>query len=94
MNVSLPSRYEITGHAFRRTSATILANSGANMERIKRIGAWKSDKIAEGYVENSLAYKRETSDLIISSISNTKRRKYFTLYARNIFLLVSHLYVT
>ena len=35
-----------TGHAFRRTSATLLAQSGASMLRLKNLGGWKSDSTA------------------------------------------------
>ena len=31
-----------TGHSFRRTSATILANAGADFAMLKRHGGWKS----------------------------------------------------
>ncbi|XP_044756309.1 uncharacterized protein LOC123314913, partial [Coccinella septempunctata] len=46
-----PSSY--TGHCFRRTSATILANSWATMESIKRLGGWRSSTVAEGYIDES-----------------------------------------
>ncbi|KAJ8911007.1 hypothetical protein NQ315_011272 [Exocentrus adspersus] len=41
-----------TGHCFRRSSATLLANAGANMEVIKRHGGWRSSTVAEGYIED------------------------------------------
>lgn len=46
-----------TGHTFRRTSATVLVDAGADLLTLKRHGGWKSDTVAEGYVENSLHSK-------------------------------------
>ncbi|XP_031350882.1 uncharacterized protein LOC116176442 [Photinus pyralis] len=43
-----------TGHCFRRTSATLLANTGGDILQLKRLGGWKSSTVAEGYVENSI----------------------------------------
>ncbi|KAJ8977830.1 hypothetical protein NQ317_011914, partial [Molorchus minor] len=43
-----------TGHCFRRTSATLLANTGGDILQLKKLGGWKSNTVAEGYVENSL----------------------------------------
>lgn len=46
-----PQRY--TGHCFRRTSATLISNSGASITMLKQLGGWKSASIAEG---NSYIY--------------------------------------
>jgi integrase len=56
--LELPSAKEYTGHCFRRTSASLLANAGADMSVIKRHGAWKSSNVAEGYVDDSLENKK------------------------------------
>jgi hypothetical protein len=56
--LELPSAKEYTGHCFRRTSASLLANAGADMSVIKRHGAWKSPNVAEGYVDDSLENKK------------------------------------
>lgn len=37
-----------TGHSFRRTSATMLMDAGADITMLKRHGGWKSDTVAEG----------------------------------------------
>lgn len=58
-----------TGHSFRRTSATLLANSGADLLTLKRHGGWKSSSVAEGYIEESIYQKRKTGNLITSAIS-------------------------
>jgi integrase len=42
-----------TGHCFRRTSATSLADSGETLLNLKRHGGWKSSSVAEGYLHNS-----------------------------------------
>lgn len=46
-----------TGHCFRRSSATLLADTGADILELKRHGGWKSSTVAEGYVKESLANK-------------------------------------
>lgn len=52
--LQLPNSNRYTGHCFRRTSATLLSDSGANMQMIKQLGRWRSDIIAQGYIENSM----------------------------------------
>lgn len=39
--LNLPDAASYTGHSFRRTSATVLVDRGANMETLKRHGGWK-----------------------------------------------------
>lgn len=55
-----------TGHCFRRSSVTLLANAGGNMTAIKRHGGWKSTTVAEGYIEDSLKNKIEISNKILN----------------------------
>lgn len=59
-----------TGHSFRRSSATILADSGASMTTLKRHGGWKSAQVAEGYIEDSMVKKRKIGQQITESIIN------------------------
>lgn len=61
----------ISGHSFRRSSASILANSGESIETVKNLGGWSSSKVAEGYIENSFKYKIRTGDTISSAITGT-----------------------
>lgn len=61
-----PDKY--TGHSFRRTSATMLADAGADLLTLKRHGGWKSDKVAQGYVEDSISSKKKICKQICSSI--------------------------
>lgn len=53
-----------TGHAFRRTSATLLVESGADIITLKRHGGWKSDRVAESYVEDSINNKKRICNKI------------------------------
>ncbi|KAJ3647304.1 hypothetical protein Zmor_019188 [Zophobas morio] len=64
-----PEQY--TSHSLRRFSATILADQGADMTKLKRFGGWSSDKVATGYVEDSLDQKIKIARkiLIDSSVS-------------------------
>lgn len=61
-----PENY--TGHCFRRTSATLLADSGANLTMLKRHGGWKSDQVAEGYIEQSIENKSRITDRVTQDI--------------------------
>ncbi len=49
--LSLPHSDQYTGHSKRRSSATLLANAGADITTVKRHGGWKSTTVAEGYIE-------------------------------------------
>ena len=52
--LNLENAKKYTGHCFRRTSATLLSESGANVQTLKQLGRWRSDMIAQSYIENSL----------------------------------------
>lgn len=62
-----PEQY--TGHSFRRSSASLLASSGADIFSIKRHGGWKSSTVAEGYIEDSIQNKVKTSYKIFQNSS-------------------------
>jgi hypothetical protein len=47
-----------TGHSFRRTAASLLAESGLSMILLKIAGNWSSDKAAQGYIDTSMGTKR------------------------------------
>lgn len=49
----LPNPKSFTGHAFRVTSATLLADSGVSAPNIKRHGGWKSEAMVDEYVRES-----------------------------------------
>lgn len=63
LNLAEPQLY--TGHAFRRSSATFLANKGVDVLGLKRHGGWRSSSVAEGYVEDSIHNKLEFSRKIL-----------------------------
>jgi len=42
-----------TSHSFRRTAATILAESGASLTALKAAGGWKSSTVAERYIDQT-----------------------------------------
>lgn len=68
--LELPNHTSYTGHCFRRTSATLLANSGATIDGIKRHGGWRSSTVAEGYVDESEKMKINTASKILGSREN------------------------
>lgn len=73
--LKLPNAKEYTGHCFRRTSATILVDSGGDLLSLKRLGGWKSSAVAEGYVNESFHNQSENSNKITNAIINNKETK-------------------
>lgn len=67
--LKLPDAKLYTGHCFRRTSASLLADSGVTIDQLKRHGGWKSSTVAEGYVENSLYQKKSMADQLFTGTS-------------------------
>ncbi|XP_026331515.1 uncharacterized protein LOC113238878, partial [Hyposmocoma kahamanoa] len=59
--LGLPDADCYTGHSFRRTSATLLADSGADILTLKRHGGWRSNAVAGSYVEDSIQNKANIS---------------------------------
>lgn len=68
--LNLPNPELFTGHCFRRSSVTHLANSGGDLITIKRHGGWKSSAVAEGYIDNSTKNKVDVAR-ILSGAPNT-----------------------
>jgi integrase len=62
LNLPNPSQY--TGHCFRRSSATLLANRGGDLLTLKRHGGWKSGTVAESYVADSLKRKIDVAHMM------------------------------
>lgn len=50
-----PKRF--TGHSFRRSSATALAESGADILTIQRHGRWQSSTVAQRYMSESVTHR-------------------------------------
>lgn len=69
--LKLPDPKLFTGHCFRRSSASLLAHSGANITTIKRHGGWKSSTVAEGYIEDSIGNKDKIARNIFPSTSSS-----------------------
>lgn len=63
--LELPDAEAYTGHCFRRTSATLLVDAGADITTLKRHGGWKSSTVAEGYIEDSMHNKIQISNKIL-----------------------------
>jgi len=60
--LKLPSPEGYIGHCFRRSSATLLADSGASLLAVKRHGGW-CFSVAEGFIEESVQNKIKTEEL-------------------------------
>lgn len=60
-----------TSHAFRRSSATLLSDSGADLQTLKRHGGWKSNVVAESYVDESVENKRKIAMKILGKKTST-----------------------
>ncbi|XP_069701502.1 trichohyalin-like isoform X3 [Periplaneta americana] len=52
--LELPDPSLYSGHCFRRTSASLLADSGDDLSIMKRLGGWKCSMVAEDHIEDSL----------------------------------------
>ncbi|KAI8430918.1 hypothetical protein MSG28_001036, partial [Choristoneura fumiferana] len=75
--LGLPQADAYTGHSFRRTSATLLANSGADILTLKRHGGWRSNNVAESYIEDSIQNKADISAKITQAIHLEPQSKKF-----------------
>ena len=49
---------KFTGHCYRRTGASILAESNCTLLELKQAGGWNSTTVAEHYIQASLVSKR------------------------------------
>lgn len=59
-----PNPENYTGHCFRVSAATALADAGASNLNLKRHGGWKSDSVAESYLRDSKKMKMEIANLL------------------------------
>lgn len=73
--LKLPNPSSYTGHSFRRSSTTILADAGATFVAIKSHGGWLSDATPHGYIEDSTQSKRKSSNMIQSQIDLESQKK-------------------
>ena len=65
--LKLPNPKDYTGHCFRRSSATLLADAGEDILNIKRHAGWKSTTVAEGYIEDSVVNKIKIAEKIVNA---------------------------
>ena len=56
---------KFTGHAWRRSAATNLADEGVTLTNLKRHGQWQSEKVVEGYMANSKPLREERKNLLL-----------------------------
>lgn len=66
--LNLPDPDSYTGHSYRRTTTTVAANAGFTVTELKRLMGWKSDRVCEGYIQNSVAYQRSLSKRVYDAI--------------------------
>lgn len=71
--LGLENAKRYTGHCFRRTASTLLSESGANMQMVKQLGRWRSDLIAQGYIENSMHNREILFNGIIHEAAKKKK---------------------
>ncbi|KAF2889999.1 hypothetical protein ILUMI_16174, partial [Ignelater luminosus] len=64
--LSLPNPDHYTGHPFRRSSASLLVDSGGDLIQLKKHGGWKSNAVAEGYVDESIQNKMDCANKIFT----------------------------
>jgi hypothetical protein len=73
--LNLPEAKKFTGHAFRRSSATIMANSGISVDERKRQVGWKSSTVAAAYVKESIENKSSVSRCIVGAVNGSSSTK-------------------
>ncbi|KAL1514369.1 hypothetical protein ABEB36_003637 [Hypothenemus hampei] len=61
--LKLPNPEKYTGHCFRRSSASNLANKGGDLLTIKKFAGWKSSAVAESYVDASIKKRIEIAKM-------------------------------
>lgn len=65
--LKLSNAEDYTGHCFRRTSATLLVDAGANLTSLKRHGGWRSSTVAESYIDDSIVNKVHVANQILGT---------------------------
>lgn len=67
--LQLPNPEQYTGHCYRRSSATIFVDNGANTIELQRLGGWKSARVAQSYVDESMSNKIQTANRFVAAIN-------------------------
>ena len=68
--LNLDEADKFTGHCFRRSSASLLAESGADLMTIKKAGGWKTDGAAQGYIDFSVHRNKQIGRMIAETITS------------------------
>ena len=82
--LKLPNPELYTGHCFRRSSVTQLANSGGDLTTIKRHGGWKSSTVAEGYIDTSESRRVAVAEMLSSHSSTSSSNVYVSSSEANV----------
>lgn len=70
--LQLENANSYTGHSFRRSSATLLVESGGDLMTLKKHGGWKSSTVAEGYVDQSVAHRTEIANKVFRTCGSAE----------------------
>ncbi|KAJ8949139.1 hypothetical protein NQ318_012887 [Aromia moschata] len=62
----------IKSPSFRRSSATLLVDSGGDLMTLKKHGGWKSSTVAEGYVDESVAHRTEIANKVFRTCGSAE----------------------
>ena len=75
--LEIPNPQAYTGHCFRRSGATHMANAGASTKQLKCKGRWASDSVADRYIGSSTKTLEKDARMMqdIPSDQGTKRRR-------------------
>ena len=77
-----------TGHCFRRSAATLLSGSGASMQLVKQMGGWRSDSVAQLYIDHSTHTRQKVYQGIIHEAKSSTCDVSTTVDANNVKPLV------
>jgi hypothetical protein len=79
--LKLPEPKLFTGHCFRRSGASLLADSGDNLMTIKRFRGWKSSNVAESYIDDSVGNKNQIACNILPTTCATSSSLFENSYS-------------
>lgn len=71
MYLKLENAELYTGHAFRRSSATMLVDNGGDLLSVKELGGWKSSAVAETYIEKSISKRMKITKQLFDTENST-----------------------
>ncbi len=71
--LELPNQELFTGHCWRRTAVTNLANKGHTLPQIKAVTGHESDTVVQGYIEKSATELLKTAKSMAIETPQSKR---------------------